>query len=95
MSKRFTLPTRRGFGRAYWHLLAWIGWTCLVLGVSAMSMTGLHSGSLASVSFPWPIAPADQDTSNRYGHIDHAPLMSSTTAAEPDPGPAAIGNYDR
>lgn len=95
MTRKTTIPTRRGFGRTYWHLLAWIGWTCLVLGVSAMSLKdheSLHALSMAVIS--WPVGPADTEVAQRYGQIDHAPLMASPVAAEPNPGPAAIANYD-
>jgi hypothetical protein len=94
MSTISTQSPRRGPVRKYRHLLSWIGWTCLVLGVSAMSLTGPHAAHVDSVSTAWPIGPADPETANRFGRIDPAPLMSSNTPAEPNPGPAAIGNYD-
>lgn len=94
MSRKSTLPTRRGFGRTYWHLLAWIGWTCLVFGVSAMSMTSSPSDYAMRVQLLWPIGPLDVEAADHYGRIDHAPLMSSSVPAEADPGPAAIANYD-
>jgi hypothetical protein len=95
MNRKTTIPTRHGFGRTYWHLLAWIGWTCLVLGVSAMSLKdhdSLHGLTTAVLS--WPVGPADNEVAPRYGQIDVAPLMASPVDDEPNPGPAAIANYD-
>ena len=95
MTRKTTIPTRRGFGRTYWHLLAWIGWTCLVLGVSAMSLKDHESlQSLTTAVLSWPVGSADAEAAQRYGQIDAAPLMASPVAAEPNPGPAAIANYD-
>lgn len=94
MSRKSTNSTQRGFGRTYWHLLAWIGWTCLVLGVSAVSMTGSHSDHAISVQLLWPVGPLDPKAAGHYGQIDHAPLMSSSVPTEINPGPAAIANYD-
>ena len=95
MTRKTTIPTRRGFGRTYWHLLAWIGWTCLVLGVSAMSLKDHDAPhSLTTAVLSWPVGPADTELAQRYGQIDAAPLMASPVAAEPNPGPAAIANYD-
>jgi hypothetical protein len=95
MTRKTTIPTRRGYDRIYWHLLAWIGWTCLVLGVSAMSLTDNDAlRTLTTTRFPWPVGPADSDVAQRYGQIDAALLMASPVAAEPNPGPAAIANYD-
>ena len=94
MSRKSTIPTRRGFGRTYWHLLAWIGWTCLVLGVSAMSMTGSHSDRAMPVQLLWPVDSLDGRAAGHDGHIDHALLMSSSVPAEADPGPETIAKYD-
>ena len=95
MTRKTTIPTRRGFGRTYWHLLAWIGWTCLVLGVSAMSLKDHDTPhSLTTAVLSWPVGPADTEVAQRYGQIDAAPLMDSPVATEPNPGPAAIANYD-
>lgn len=95
MTRKTTMPTRSGFGRTYWHVLAWIGWTCLVLGVSAMSLKNrdaLHP--ISTAHFSWPVGAADSEVAQRYGQIDAVPLMASPVAAEPDPGPAAIAGYD-
>lgn len=95
MTRKTTIPTKRGFSRTYWHVLAWIGWTCLVLGVSAMSLKdhdAFHIPPAALV--PWPVGPADSEVAQRYGQVDPAALMASPVAAEPNPGPAAIANYD-
>lgn len=95
MNRKSTIPTQRGFARTYWHLLAWIGWTCLVLGVSAMSLEGHDSLSgLTTSALSWPIGPADKEVAQRHGQIDAALLMASPVAAESDPGPAAIANYE-
>ena len=66
MTRKTTIPTRRGLGRTYWHLLAWIGWTCLVLGVSAMSLKDHDAVATVTAShFSWPVGPADGDTAQR------------------------------
>lgn len=95
MTRKTTIPTQRGFGRTYWHLLAWIGWTCLVLAVSAMSLSD-HDAvqTLTTTQLSWPVGPADSEVAQRHGPLDSAPLMASPVAAEPNPGPAAIANYD-
>ena len=95
MTKKITIPTRPGFRRTYWHVLAWIGWTFLVLGVSAMSLKNrdaLHT--ITTAHFSWPVGAADSEVAQRYGQIDTAPLMASPVTAEPDPGSAAIANFD-
>ena len=95
MTRKTSIPTRPGFRRTYWHVLAWIGWTFLVLGVSAMSLKNrdaLHT--ITTAHFSWPVGAADSEVAQRYGQIDTAPLMASPLAAEPDPGPAAIANFD-
>ena len=95
MTRKTSIPTRPGFGRTYWHLLAWIGWTFLVLGVSAMSLKNrdaLHT--ITTAHFSWPVGAADSEVAQHYGQIDTAPLMASPLAAEHDPGPAAIANFD-
>jgi hypothetical protein len=95
MTRKTTIPTQRGFGRTYWHLLAWIGWTCLVLGVSAMSLKNQDAAhAIATADLSWPVGPADADVAQRYGQTDPAALMASPKADEPNPGPAAIANYD-
>lgn len=95
MTRKTTIPTKRGFGRTYWHLLAWIGWTCLVLGVSAMTLTDNDAVyTITNAHFSWPVGAADSEAAQRYGQIDAAPLMASPIAAEPNPGPAAIAYYD-
>lgn len=95
MISKTTLPTHRRFGGTYWHLLVWIGWICLVLGVSAMSLRD-HDAveALSTMHVAWPAGPADSEVARHHGQIDAAPLMASPLAAEPDPGPAAIANYD-
>jgi hypothetical protein len=95
MTRKTTIPTRRGLGRPYWHLLAWIGWTCLVLGVSALSLKdhdSLHALTTAVLS--WPADPAASEMAKRHGQVDVAPLMTSPAAAESKPGPAAVADYD-
>jgi len=95
MNRKITIPTRPGFRRIYWHVLAWIGWTFLVLGVSAMSLKNrdaLHT--ITTAHFSWPVGAADSEAAQRYGQIDTALLMASPVAAEPDPGSAAIANFD-
>ena len=95
MNRKTSIATRPGFRRTYWHLLAWIGWTFLVLGVSAMSLKNsdaLHT--ITTAHFSWPVGAADSEVAQRYGQIDTAPLMASPVAAEPDPGSAAIANFD-
>ena len=95
MTRKTSIATRPGFRRTYWHLLAWIGWTFLVLGVSAMSLKNrdaLHT--ITTAHFSWSVGAADSEVAQRYGQIDTAPLMASPLAAEPDPGSAAIANFD-
>jgi hypothetical protein len=95
MRRRTIIPTHRGFARTYWHLLAWIGWTCLVLGVSAMSLQDQDSlRSLTTAALSWPVGPADKEVAQRYGQTDGSQMMPSPAPAEPNPGPTAIGNYD-
>ena len=80
MSRKTTIPTRTGFGRTYWHLLAWIGWTCLVLGVSAMSLKD-HDAlrTLTTAHFSWPGDAVESEVTRCYEQIDTAPPMASTT----------------
>ena len=95
MNRKTSIATRPGFRRTYWHLLAWIGWTFWVLGVSAMSLKNrdaLHT--ITTAHFSWSVGAADSEVAQRYGQIDTAPLMASPVAAEPDPGSAAIANFD-
>ena len=95
MTGKTSIPTRSGLRRTYWHLLAWIGWTFLVLGVSAMSLKNrdaLHT--ITTAHFSWPVGAADSEVAQRYGQIDAAALMASPVAAEPDAGPAAIASYE-
>jgi hypothetical protein len=95
MTRNTTIPTRRGLERTYWHLLAWIGWTCLLLGVSAMTLKeqdSLHTISTAYLS--WPVGPADSEMAQRYAQTDPAPLMASPVATKLNPGPAAMDGCD-
>lgn len=95
MTRKTSIFSRPGSGRTYWHLLAWIGWTCLVLGVSAMSLKNHNAiRTLTAAHLSWPVGPADSDVAQRYGQTDPSPLMASSVAAEPDAGPAAIANFD-
>ncbi len=95
MTRKTSIPTRPGFGRTYWHLLAWIGWTFLVLGVSAMSLKNRDAlQTITAAHFSWPVGAADTEVAQRFGQIDTAPLMASPVAAEPDPRSAAIASYN-
>lgn len=95
MTRKTTIPTRPGFGRTYWHLLAWIGWTFLVLGVSAMSLTNRDAlQTITMAHFSWPVDAADSEVTHRFGQIDPAPLMASPVPAEPYPGPTAVVSYN-
>lgn len=95
MTRKTTLATRTGFRRTCWHLLAWIGWIFLMLGVSAMSLRNRDAfHTITAAHFLWPVGAADSEVAQRFGQIDAAPLMASPVAAEPDAGPAAIASYD-
>ena len=97
MTRKTAMPTRPGFGRTYWHLLAWIGGTFLVLGVSAMSLKD-HDAvyTINTAHFLWPGDAADNEVARCYRQIDTALSMASTTetttasrgmAAPPQRGP--------
>ncbi len=95
MQRKTSIPSGSGLRRTYWHVLAWIGWTFLMLGVSAMSLKNrdaLHA--LTTAQYLWPGGAADGKVALIYGPIDTAPSMASPCAAEPDRGSAAIASFD-
>ena len=95
MTRKTSIPTRPGFRRTYWHVLAWIGWTFLVLGVSAMSLKNRDAlQTITAAHFSWEVGAADTEVAQRFGQMVTAPLMASPVAAEPDPGSAAIASYN-
>ena len=77
---------------------AWVGilLTSLVFaGASAISFAGpvvLAPANHASAVYPG--GPADWQTAQRYGRIDHSVLLSPGILAAPNPAPAAVAAYE-